>query len=128
MPNRVLIVRPGLIVGEFDPTDRFTYWVMRVASGGEILAPANPHRFVQMIDAQNLARWIIKMAEEDENGIFNATIALSDAAAGWRIALLGKNLADKSYAANRAVAGTHILRSVPRDDQRYFGISARYSF
>ncbi len=73
MPDRSLIVRPGLIVGEFDPTDRFSYWVMRVAKGGKVLAPGNPRGFVQMIDAQDLAEWIVKMAEEDENGTFNAT-------------------------------------------------------
>jgi 2'-hydroxyisoflavone reductase len=73
MPNRTLIVRPGLIVGEYDWTDRFSYWVMRVARGGTVLAPGNPQRFVQFIDARDLARWIIKMAEENQNGIFNAT-------------------------------------------------------
>ena len=73
MPDRVLIVRPGLIVGEFDPTDRFSYWVLRVAKGGKVLAPGNPQRFVQMIDAQDLAEWIVKMAEANENGTFNAT-------------------------------------------------------
>lgn len=73
MPNRVLTVRPGLIVGKFDWTDRFSYWVMRVAKGGEVLAPASPQRFIQFIDARDLAKWIIKMAEENQNGIFNAT-------------------------------------------------------
>ena len=43
MPGRVLNIRPGLIVGPHDPTDRFTYWVRRVAEGGEVLAPGNPH-------------------------------------------------------------------------------------
>ena len=54
MPGRVLTVRSGLIVGAFDPTDRFTYWVMRVAKGGEVLAPGNPNRYVQFIDASDL--------------------------------------------------------------------------
>jgi 2'-hydroxyisoflavone reductase len=72
MSNRALIVRPGLIVGEFDWTDRFTYWVMRAARGGAVLAPGNPNRFVQLIDAHDLARWLIKMAETNQNGIFNA--------------------------------------------------------
>jgi len=72
LPNRVLTVRPGLIAGEFDPTDRFSYWVMRAAKGGKVLAPGNPHGFVQMIDAQDLAGWLVKMAEENENGTFNA--------------------------------------------------------
>src|SRR5215204_420535 len=73
MPNRTLLVRPGLIVGEYDWTDRFTYWVMRVARGGEVLAPGTSDRFIQFIDARDLARWTIKMAEAGENGIFNAT-------------------------------------------------------
>jgi len=72
MPNRTLIVRSGLIVGEYDWTDRFTYWVMRAARGGKVLAPGNPQRFVQFIDASDLARWIIKMAEASQNGIYNA--------------------------------------------------------
>ncbi len=73
MPNRVLIVRPGLIVGEHDVTDRFSYWVMRTARGGKILAPGSPDRFVQIIDAQDLARWIVEMVENGETGIFNAS-------------------------------------------------------
>ena len=71
--GRALIVRSGLIVGSFDPTDRFTYWAMRVASGGDILAPGNPNRFVQFIDVRDLSEWIIKMIENDENGIYNVT-------------------------------------------------------
>lgn len=73
MPNRVLNVRAGMIVGEYDWTDRFTYWVMRVAKGGEILAPGKPENFVQMIDVRDLSEWIISMIERSENGIFNVT-------------------------------------------------------
>jgi 2'-hydroxyisoflavone reductase len=73
MPGRVLIVRSGLIVGAFDPTDRFTYWVMRIAKGGEVLAPGSPDRYVQFIDASDLSEWIIKMIERNENGIYHAT-------------------------------------------------------
>ncbi|HVE56278.1 MAG TPA: NAD-dependent epimerase/dehydratase family protein [Pyrinomonadaceae bacterium] len=73
MPGRVLNVRAGMIVGAFDWTDRFTYWVMRVAKGGTILAPGTPENFVQMIDARDLSEWIIKMIEGGENGIFNVT-------------------------------------------------------
>jgi 2'-hydroxyisoflavone reductase len=71
MPGKTLNVRSGLIVGSFDPTDRFTYWVMRTARGGEVLAPGNPNRFVQMIDARDLSEWIIKMVELNETGIYN---------------------------------------------------------
>lgn len=72
MPNRVLIVRPGLIVGPEDYTDRFTYWVVRVARGGEVLAPGRPERPVQFIDARDLAAWIVTMTERRETGVYNA--------------------------------------------------------
>ena len=73
MPNRVLSVRAGMIVGKFDWTDRFAYWVMRVAEGGKILAPGVPENFVQLIDARDLSDWIIKMIEENVTGTFNVT-------------------------------------------------------
>lgn len=73
MPGKILQVRSGLIVGSYDPTDRFTYWAMRVAQGGEVLAPGSPNRFVQMIDARDLSAWIVKMIERKENGIYNVT-------------------------------------------------------
>ena len=72
MPGRALIIRPGLIVGAFDTTDRFTYWAMRTARGGEVLAPGRPERFVQLIDARDLSEWVIEMAERREAGIYNA--------------------------------------------------------
>jgi 2'-hydroxyisoflavone reductase len=70
--DRALIIRPGLIVGPHDPTDRFTYWPVRVAQGGEVLAPGNPDQPVQIIDARDMAEWIISMVEEKQSGIFNA--------------------------------------------------------
>jgi 2'-hydroxyisoflavone reductase len=71
-PNRALIVRPGLIVGPHDPTDRFTYWPRRLVRGGEILAPAPADEPVQFIDVRDLAEWIVRMAEERRTGVFNA--------------------------------------------------------
>ena len=65
---------------------------------------------------------------QDAYGIWNASIALSSPSAGWRVALLGKNLADKSYAALLSQANGVLYRAVPRDDQRYFGVSARFEF
>jgi 2'-hydroxyisoflavone reductase len=50
LPGRSLVLRPGLIVGPHDPTDRFTYWPRRVAQGGAVLAPGRPERIVQFID------------------------------------------------------------------------------
>lgn len=70
--DRILIVRPGLIVGPFDPTDRFTYWPERVSQGGEILAPGKPDKLIQFIDVRDLADWIIKMVESHEVGTYNA--------------------------------------------------------
>lgn len=72
-PGKTLIVRPGLIVGPGDETDRFTYWPVRVARGGEVLAPGDPKKdTVQFIDARDLAEWIIRMAEQGTTGVFNA--------------------------------------------------------
>lgn len=72
-PGQSLIIRPGLIVGPGDESDRFTYWPVRVERGGEILAPGNPTDPVQFIDARDLAEWTIRMVERKETGIFNAT-------------------------------------------------------
>ncbi len=69
-PGRALLVRPGLIVGPDDPTDRFTYWPQRARRGGEILAPSPPERPVQFIDVRDLAEWIVRTGE---TGVFNAT-------------------------------------------------------
>jgi 2'-hydroxyisoflavone reductase len=73
MPGRVLNIRPGLIVGPHDPTDRFTYWPHRIAQGGEVLAPGRPERQVQFIDARDLAEWTIRMVEAKQTGVYNAT-------------------------------------------------------
>jgi 2'-hydroxyisoflavone reductase len=71
-PGRVASVRPGLIVGPHDPTDRFTYWPRRVARGGEILAPGRPERPVQFIDVRDLASWCVELARARTLGTFNA--------------------------------------------------------
>ena len=73
MPGRVLVVRPGLIVGPYDYTDRFPYWCRRVAEGGEVLAPGDPDQQVQIIDARDLAAWMLRMAEDRRTGVYNAT-------------------------------------------------------
>jgi 2'-hydroxyisoflavone reductase len=73
LPGRALIVRPGLIVGPNDPTNRFSYWTGRVARGGEILAPGAPQAPVQFIDARDLAEWMVRMIEAEQVGTFNST-------------------------------------------------------
>ncbi|MCC6453803.1 MAG: epimerase [Caldilineaceae bacterium] len=70
---RGLIIRPGLIVGPHDPTDRFTYWAVRGQRGGEILAPEGPNVPVQYIDVRDLAAWTLDAASVELGGIYNAT-------------------------------------------------------
>ena len=71
-PNHAAIVRPGYIVGPGDPTDRFTYWPMRCAAGGEVLAPGSPDDPLQWIDVRDLADWLVKLVEDGTAGTFNA--------------------------------------------------------
>ncbi len=71
-PGRCLVVRPTLIVGPMDPSDRFTYWPVRVERGGEILAPGDGSTPTQYIDARDLTGWMVRMAEGREVGVFNA--------------------------------------------------------
>jgi 2'-hydroxyisoflavone reductase len=68
-----LVVRPGLIVGPHDPTDRFTYWPRRVAEGGRLLAPAPPDQPVQFIDVRDLGEWIVAAIEAGRSDVYNVT-------------------------------------------------------
>jgi 2'-hydroxyisoflavone reductase len=92
------VPRPGLIVGPFDPTGRFTYWPTRIAAGGDVLAPAPADNPSQVIDARDLAAWIVDAAERGVGGTYNAVapaepldailqacidVAESDAALVW---------------------------------------------
>ena len=72
-PDQTLIIRPGLIVGPGDESDRFTYWPVRLDRGGPVLAPGAPSDPVQFIDARDLAEWTVRMAEGRQTGIYNAT-------------------------------------------------------
>jgi 2'-hydroxyisoflavone reductase len=71
--DRSARVRAGLIVGPYDPTDRFTYWPRRIARGGTVLGPGDPDARVQFVDARDLAAWLVKLALEGPGGTFNAT-------------------------------------------------------
>lgn len=71
-PGKTLVVRPGYIVGPGDESDRFTYWPVRVERGGEMLAPGHASDPIQIIDARDLAEWIIRMVEQGTVGAFNA--------------------------------------------------------
>ena len=66
------VPRPGLIVGPFDPTSRFTYWPTRIAAGGVVLAPAPADAPSQVIDVRDLAVWIVAAVERGLAGTFNS--------------------------------------------------------
>jgi 2'-hydroxyisoflavone reductase len=72
MPGKVTNIRPGLIVGPRDATDRFTYWPVRVSRGGDVLAPGTPADPIQYVDVRDLAEWSIRCVEEQTTGVFNA--------------------------------------------------------
>lgn len=72
MPGRVTVVRPGYIVGPDDPSGRFTYWPVRIDRSGEVLAPGSPDDPIQFVDVRDLGAWLVKLAEEDTIGTFNA--------------------------------------------------------
>lgn len=72
-PHNSTIVRPGLVAGPHDPTDRFTYWVVRADRGGRILAPGDPSRGIQFIDARDLAQFTLDVTEAHTNDTFNVT-------------------------------------------------------
>ncbi len=69
----VTIIRPGLLVGPGDPTDRYTYWPVRLSRGGEVLGPGDGSDPCQVIDARDIAEWTIRMCEQRAFGTYNAT-------------------------------------------------------
>jgi 2'-hydroxyisoflavone reductase len=73
MQERSLIIRPGLMAGPYDPTDRFTYWPARFARGGNVVVPLRLDPLIQFIDARDLAVWVVSLAEAQARGIYIAT-------------------------------------------------------
>jgi len=70
--DRATIIRPGLIAGPGDRTDRFTYWPVRLARGGDVLAPGDGYDPAQVIDVRDLGAWVVHCLEQDVAGIYNA--------------------------------------------------------
>ncbi len=70
--DRATVVRPTYVIGPWDYTDRFTYWVRRIGEGGEVLAPGDAGDPIQVIDARDMATWIVGLAERDVAGTFHA--------------------------------------------------------
>lgn len=73
LPGRASLVRPGYIVGPRDRSDRFTYWPLRFARGGEVLAPGDPKAEQQFVDVRDLGTWLVHVCENRMAGPFNAT-------------------------------------------------------
>lgn len=69
--DRATIVRPGIVAGSHDPTDRFTWWVRRAAEG-RVLVPERQDQPVQVVDSRDLAHLVIALLEADRSGIYNA--------------------------------------------------------
>jgi 2'-hydroxyisoflavone reductase len=72
LPERAVILRPGLIVGPGDPTDRFTSWPARMARGGEVLAPGDGRDPAQVVDVRDLGAFVVRLLEQKARGAFNA--------------------------------------------------------
>lgn len=72
-PDRTVVVRPALIVGPGDRTDRFPYWLARLEKGGEIIIPGKPEEVVQYIDVRDLAEWMIRLLENKTAGTYNGS-------------------------------------------------------
>jgi 2'-hydroxyisoflavone reductase len=68
-----LVVRPGLVAGPHDPTDRFTYWPVRFARGGDVLVPSRLETPLQCVDARALGSWTVRAVEDGLTGTYNAT-------------------------------------------------------
>jgi 2'-hydroxyisoflavone reductase len=130
LPGRVLVVRPGLIVGPFDPTDRFTYWPHRLAAGGVVLAPGQPGQPVQFIDARDLASWTLSLVERAAVGRYHATgpvapLTMGQLLEACRVAS-GSDArcvwVDEAFLAAQGVAPwTDLPLWVPDDDPQSYG-------
>jgi 2'-hydroxyisoflavone reductase len=88
--DRATIVRPGIVAGPHDPTDRFTYWVRRMAKGGDVLAPNRLDQPLQVIDGRDLGAFIVHLIEQDTPGAFNGVgpepaVTLSDLCAACTV-------------------------------------------
>ncbi|TYA84260.1 NAD-dependent epimerase/dehydratase family protein [Seonamhaeicola marinus] len=71
--DRAFIIRPHLIVGPGDPTDRFPYWLARIEKGGDLIIPGGKNEVVQYIDVRDLAEWMIRLVENKSTGTYNGS-------------------------------------------------------
>ena len=95
-PGKTTVIRPGLISGPGDETDRFGYWPVRIARGGEVLAPGDGSDPIQIIDVRDLTEFTIRMCEQGDTGIYNATgpirpLTMAEQLHGCKAATPGSN-------------------------------------
>jgi 2'-hydroxyisoflavone reductase len=132
MPGRTASVRAGLIVGPHDPSDRFTYWVHRVAKGGDILAPGRPEQPVSFIDVRDLGEWLLVLAGARTAGVFNATGPAEPCSMGAFLEecrlVTGADArfvwADQEFLASENVAPWQELPMWLPDEEEYAGFNA----
>lgn len=124
-----LLVRPTYVVGPWDPTGRFTYWVRRIARGGDVLVPGPADQAVQVIDARDLAAWMLGLIERGESGAFHAAapappFGLADllAAIAGAVAPAATRLvwADPDWLARQSVAGSATAGVVADEDRDWW--------
>jgi 2'-hydroxyisoflavone reductase len=129
LPGRVTIVRPGLIVGPYDPTGRFTYWPLRMQRGGDVLAPGRPERMIQCVDARDLAAWCLALVERPASGIYNvvgpsmtmaALLAAIGAVVGGDVTLHW--IADETLLAQGVAPWTELPLWLPETDLVFGGL------
>jgi len=128
LPGQVSNVRPGLIVGPLDRSDRFTWWPHRMNRGGEILAPGKPDAPIQVIDVRDLAQWCVHLIEQQTAGVFNAVgpgsrVTMQEFLHGCKI-VLGANatftwLADEFLLEQKVGPYVQMPLWIPREDAPY---------
>ncbi len=133
VPGKTAIIRPGLIVGPGDTSDRFTYWPVRIDRGGEVLAPGKPTDPVQFIDARDLGEWTIRVVEQGTLGTYNATgprspLSVAEMLYGIRAVTSGSNeirftWADWKFLAEQKVEGWSDMPVCVSDDPESAGFS-----
>ena len=69
--DRLTVVRPGVVAGPGDGTDRFTYWALRMERGGDVLAPGDPDTPIELIDVRDASEFMIHLLERDQGGVYN---------------------------------------------------------
>jgi 2'-hydroxyisoflavone reductase len=130
--KKSLIIRPGIIVGPYDHTDRFGYWINRVAKGGEMLAPGKPGDPRQFIDARDLASWTVEALERRLTGTFNV-ITSADSLTFGRVLETTKTLSpsdasltwvDEAFVERHDMVGVLPLYA-PEVDQNWWRVSSQ---